>query len=163
MSYTYGTPEPLPFRLSLAGEETLDSRGVRSVGYKVEGMLHLEGDCLTLEWAVDKTTERVGLGGISTDVEKFDYEELTIHLSWLTEVRLTGGFMRPRRLHLRASRLDAFDGVPAAKPGRIALKIRRRHRHIAAAMVEAIQEAHIDALEYTDPELLPEGDTGETY
>ena len=151
-------PEPLPFRLGMAGEDTVDSRGARSVSYKVDGMLHLEGDSLTLEWAVDKTTENVGLGGISTDVEKFDYEEITLHLTWLTEARLTGGFMSPRRLRLRARRLDAFDEVPGARPGRIALRIRRRDRHIAAAMVAAIREARIDALEYTDPELLAEGD-----
>jgi hypothetical protein len=31
-------------------------------------------------------------------------------------------------------------------------------------MVAAIEEALVDnELEYTDPELLPEGDTGETY
>ena len=161
MSNYDSTAEPVPFRLSLAGEDTLDSRGVRSVGFKVEGLLHLEGDSLTLEWAVDRTTERVGLGGVSTDVEKFDYEELTIHLTWLTEVRLTGGFMSPRRLRLRARRLDAFDGVPAAKPGRLALKIRHRDRKIAKAMVIAIEEAQLDALEYTDPDLLLEGDTGE--
>ena len=158
MSDYDSTPQPVPFRLSLAGEETLDFRGVRSVGYKVEGLLHLENDSLTLEWAVDKTTENVGLSGVSTDVEKFDYEDLTLHLTWLTEVRLTGGFFRPWRIHLRASRLDAFDGIPAAKPGRISLKIRRRNRHIAAAMVAAIQEAQAEALEYTDPELLAEGE-----
>lgn len=151
------TPDPVPFRLRLAGEETLDTRGIRSVSYKVQGLLHLEGDTLALEWAVDQSTESVGLGGVSTDVEKFDYEELVVPLTWLTEVRLTRGPLR--RLILRARRLDAFDGVPAARPGTIALRIRRRDRHLAAAMVEAIDDARVQALEYTDPGLLTDGET----
>lgn len=160
------TPEPLPFRLSLAGEETIDSRGVRSVSYKVQGLLHLEGDTLALEWAVDRSTESVGLGGISTDVKQFEYEELVVPLAWLTEVRLTGGLLRPWRLHLHARRLDAFDGVPAARPGRVTLKIRRRNRQLATAMFEAIEEARAYLLEYTDPGLLTDGETpsgGSTY
>ena len=151
------TPEPVPFRLSLAGEETLDTRGVRSVSYKVQGLLHLEGDNLALEWAVDQSTESVGLGGVSTNVEQFDYEELVVPLTWLATVRFTRFPLR--RLILRARRLDAFDGVPAARPGSIALKIRWRDRHLAAAMVEAIEDARIDALAYAERELLMDGDT----
>ena len=152
----YQTPEPVPFRLGLAGEETLDSRGIRSVAYKVDGMLHLDHDNLTLEWAVDRHTESIGLGGVKTDVEKFDYEDLVVPLSWLMEARLT---RFPRRLRLRAKHLDAFEGVPGEKPGRIALKIRRSDRHRAAAMVRAINLARVQALEYTDPGLLVEGET----
>jgi len=159
----YPTPEPVPFRLKLAGEETLDTRGVRSVSYKVDGMLHLDGDNLTLEWAVDRHTESIGLGGVRTDVEKFDYEDLVVPLLWLMEVRLT---RFPRRLRLRAKHLHAFEGVPGEKPGRIALKIKRRDRHLAAAMVRTINQARLHAqentdpaIEYTDPELLTDSDT----
>ncbi len=151
------TPEPVPFRLSLAGKDTIDTGGIRSVSYKVQGLLHLEGDTLALEWAVDRSTESVGLKGISTDVEQFDYEELVVPLSWLAEVRLTRGPLR--RLILRARRLDAFDSVPAARPGAIALRIRRRDRHLARAMVEAIEEARVEALAYPERELLADGDT----
>ena len=152
----YPTPEPVPFRLGLAGEETLDTRGVRSVSYKVDGVLHLDGDNLTLEWAVDRHTESVGLGGVRTDVEKFDYEDLVVPLSWLMEARLT---RFPRRLRLRAKHLDAFEGVPGERPARLALKIRRRDRHLAAAMVRAINHARLHALEYTDPGMLTDGET----
>ena len=157
-------PEPVPFHLSMSGKDSIDLRGIESVGYKVDGMLHLERGALTFEWAVDRTTETVGFTGIRTDVEKFDYEELVLPLELLAEVRLTGGFFSARRLRFRARRLDSFGGVPAAKPGRLALKIRRRDWRLAHAMVAAIEEALVDnELEYTDPELLPEGDTGETY
>ena len=157
------TPEPVPFRLPLAGKDTIDAGGIRTVSYKVQGLLHLEGDALALEWAVDQSTENVGIGGISTDVDKFDYEELVVPLTWLAEVRLTRGPLR--RLILRARRLDAFDGVPAARPGTIALRIRRRDRHLASAMVEAIEEARADALAYHEHELLMDGDTptGDVY
>ena len=151
------TPDPLPFRLSLAGEETLDTRGIRSVSYKVQGLLHLEDDTLALEWAVDQYTESVGLGGVSTGAEKFDYEELVVPLTWLTEVRLTR--FPSRRLKLRARRLDAFDGVPSARPGSVSLRIRHRDRHLAAAMVEAIDDARASILSDPDYELLVDGDT----
>ncbi|MEE8361342.1 MAG: hypothetical protein V3R71_04260, partial [Gemmatimonadales bacterium] len=117
-------PDPLPFRLRLAGKDTIDAGGIRTVSYKVQGLLHLEGDTLALEWAVDQSTENVGIGGVSTDVEQFDYEELVVPLTWLTEVRLTR--FPSRRLKLRARRLDAFDGVPAARPGSISLRVRWR-------------------------------------
>ena len=55
--------------------------------------------------------------------------------------------------------LDAFDGVPTARPGGLVLRIRHRDRHLARAMVEAIEEARVDALEYTDPGLLDDGET----
>ncbi len=157
------TPEPVPFRLRLAGEDTISPLGVRTVSYKVQGLLHLEGDTLALEWAVDQSTENVGIGGISTDVKKFDYEELVVPLTWLTEVRLTR--FPSRRLKLRARRLDAFYGVPTARPGSIALRIRHRDRHLARAMVEAIEEARVEALAYPEPELLADGDTptGDVY
>ncbi len=151
------TPEPVPFRLRLAGEDTIDTRGISTVSYKVQGLLHLEGDTLALEWAVDQSTENVGLEGISTDVKKFDYEELVVPLTWLTEVRLTR--FPSRRLKLRARRLDAFDGVPTARPGGLVLRIHHRDRHVARAMIEAIEEARVDALEYTDPGLLGDGET----
>ena len=163
MAYDPHPPEPLPFHLGLTGKDTIDIRGIKSVGYKVEGLLHLEHGGLTIEWAVDRTTETVGFGGIRTDVEKFDYEELVVPVSLLAEVRLTGGIMGPRRLRLRARRLDAFGNVPTSKPGRVALKIRRRDRKLARAMVAAIRDVQYDALEYTDPELLLESDTDETY
>lgn len=151
------TPDPVPFRLPLAGKETIDTSGIRSVSYKVQGLLHLEGDTLAFEWAVDQSTESVGLGGVSTDVEKFDYEELVVPLTWLTEVRLTR--FPSRRLKLRARRLDAFDGIPAARPGSISLRVRWRDRHLAAAMVEAIERARVEALAYPETELLADGDT----
>jgi hypothetical protein len=84
-------------------------------------------------------------------------------LTWLTEVRLTR--FPARRLKLRARRLDAFDGVPAARPGNISLRIRRRDRHLAAAMVEAIEEARASILADPSYELLVDGDTptGDAY
>ena len=90
-------------------------------------------------------------------MKKLDYEELVVPLTWLTEVRFTR--FPSRRLKLRARRLDAFDGVPTARPGGLVLRIRHRDRHLARAMVEAIEEARVDALEYTDPGLLGDGET----
>lgn len=149
-------PEPVPFRLKMPGKESLDLTGISQVGFKVTGLLHLGQDTLTLEWAIDKTTERIDVKGVTTEVDHMDYEELAVPISWIAEARLTRW---PSRIVLRARRLHAFDGVPAARPGTVSLKIPLRHRKLAAEMVEAIQGALTDVLEYTDPGMLPSGES----
>jgi hypothetical protein len=42
---------PLPFRLKIPGEDTLDWRGARSISYRLDGLLHVVGDVITFEWA----------------------------------------------------------------------------------------------------------------
>lgn len=34
--------EPLPFRIRIPGKDVIDLKGVRSVNYRVEGLLHLD-------------------------------------------------------------------------------------------------------------------------
>ena len=64
-------PAPLPFRIKIPGEESMDLTTVREVSTKVEGLLHLEGDRLLLEWAVTRISEEVGLS-----LEKADLKDL---------------------------------------------------------------------------------------
>ena len=136
--------EPLPFRIGVAGEDVIDSSGVRSVSYRVEGLLHLVDDTLTFEWTATETTERVSLTGVGTEVDHSPIGRLEVPAGWLAEVRLRRGWWLPRMV-FRARRLDAFEDMPGAKPGVLTLKIRRRFRKQAEAFVAAIEQARADS------------------
>ena len=132
--------DPLPFRLRVPGQDVIDSEGVWSISYRVEGLLHLDGGRLSFEWTATRTTERVSVKGIGTDVDRSPIGTLEVPADWIIGVRLRGGWWWPR-LELRARRLDAFDGFPGSRPGLIMLKIRRRDRGHAGAFVAAIDHA----------------------
>jgi hypothetical protein len=134
--------EPLPFRLSIPGKDTIDSQGIRSISYQSEGLLHLIDGTLTLEWAATRSTERVGFTGIRTEVDHSPIGTCDVPVSWIGEARLRLGW-RGWRLTLRARRLDAFEGVPGRQPGSLTLRIRRRDRKHAAAFVAEINAAAV--------------------
>lgn len=129
--------DPLPFRLHIPGKDTIDSSGVRSVSYRSEGRLHLMDDALILEWSATETVERVATDGIGTDVDHSPIGTCEVPVSWLAEARILGGLWW-WWLRLRARRLDAFDGVPGARPGWLRLRVRRRDREHAKAFAEAL-------------------------
>lgn len=150
------TVEPVPFHLSLPGSDTLGLSGARSASYRVRGLLHLEGGILTFEWSVLKHVEKVTLSGVEERDEASPPELLDVPASWVGDARLVGGWWWPR-LVLRGRRLDAFDGVPGATPGFVALRVARRDRPLAAAMAAAILE--VRALPGAgSPEALAEGE-----
>jgi hypothetical protein len=132
--------EPVPFQLALPGRDTLGFDGARSVSYRVHGLLHLEGDTFTFEWSTARHVEHVSLTRVHVDDHATPPELLDVPVTWIADARVTGGWWAPR-LVLRARRLDAFDGVPGAEPGSVALRIARRDRAIAAAMVDALTAA----------------------
>jgi hypothetical protein len=136
--------EPLPFRIQVEGEDVIDFGGIRSVSYRVEGLLHLVADALKFEWSAIERTERVSLSRIGTDVDHSPIGTLEVQAGWIAEVRLHGGWWWPR-MAFRARRLDAFQGMPGARPGAITLKIRRRYRKQAKALVAAIEHARVTA------------------
>ena len=133
-------PAPLPFRIKIPGEESMDLTTVREVSTKVEGLLHLEGDRLLLEWAVTRSSEEVGLSGVKTETEEFEPEEAELPLEWLAGVTLAGGILFPR-LVVRGRGLRVFDGIPGAKGARLELFYARSDRMAAVAMVPAIEAA----------------------
>ncbi|MGH7586555.1 MAG: hypothetical protein ACREMH_09935 [Gemmatimonadales bacterium] len=131
--------EPLPFHLPLPGRDTLGLDGARSESYRVHGLLHCDGETLTFEWSGSAHVEHVSLLGIDIDDQVSPPELWDVPVSLIAEVRITGGWGAPR-LHLRARRIDAFDGIPGAKPGTISLRFRRRDRALAAALVDALEQ-----------------------
>ena len=151
-------PRTLPFRLRLPGWDKLDWEGARSVAARVEGRLHLVGGMLVIEWAVTEKTQRVALDGITSRVEVLPLEMIELPVAELVDLRLVGGWWAPR-LDLRARRLDAFDGIPTARPGVITLRIRRQDRQLAAEMAAEIERLHAQAMVNgeTDPLRLDPG------
>lgn len=135
--------EPLPFRLSVPGSDTIDLDEIESVSYRVEGLLHFIGSTLTFEWAGARTRELVSLGQVKEENETIPRAMREVPVSWIAEVRVTGGWWRPR-IHLRARRLDAFDGIPSAKPGAITLRINRRDRELAREIASGLEMARAD-------------------
>ncbi|MDH3290220.1 MAG: hypothetical protein OEO20_01805 [Gemmatimonadota bacterium] len=135
---------PLPFRLKVPGEDTLDMRGARSVSYRLDGLLHVAADLLTFEWAATRRTQRVSLTGVKDEAEDSPIGTLEVPRSSIARAQLRGGWWAPR-LQLWAGRIDAFDGIPGARPGMLTLRIHRRDRGHARAMAEAIAQAGTEA------------------
>lgn len=132
--------DPLPFRLNVPGQDTLDWRGARSISYRLDGLLHLVGEMLTFEWAATRRTQRVSLTGVKDVVDESPVGTIEIPRGWITRAHIRGGWWAPR-LQLWARRIDAFDGIPGARPGTLTLRIHRHDRAYAHALAEAIAPA----------------------
>jgi hypothetical protein len=120
---------PLPFRLKIPGEDTLDWRGVRSISYRLDGLLHVVGDVITFEWAATRHTQRVSLTGVKDEVDESPVGAVQVPLRCITRAQVRGGWWTPR-LQLWARRIDAFHGVPAREcsPSVSAVTIETRQR-----------------------------------
>lgn len=136
--------KPLPFKLGVPGEETINLGGMESTGYSLVGQLHLDDFTLIVEWTGTSTTEKVGFTGISITEDRLPLEELEIPVGYISSAKLIGGWWRPR-LELRGIRLDLFDDVPGSKPGRVRLRIKRRDRDHALEFIIALEAAQDDA------------------
>lgn len=135
---------PLPFRIPVPGRDRIGLDGIREVVWKVEGLLHLDGMTLVLEWTGSRTTTVVSLGTVREDTKELPVSSLDVPVDWLSEVRLLRWWWAPR-LHLRARVLDAFEGVPEARPGAVTLRLRWRDLAQARQMIGDIELARADA------------------
>ncbi len=129
--------DPLPFRLKLRGRDVVDFTRMTSVSYRVKGLLHVDGDAITLEWAAIRMTEGITLTGVVDDVDYSPIASVALPASWIAEVRVTGGWWAPS-LRLRARQLDAFRRIPGAQGDWLALRIHRRDRKHARTVAAAI-------------------------
>lgn len=86
---------PLPFKLKIPGEDTIDWRGVRSVSYRLDGLLSLSDDVVTLEWKARRHTEHVGIGGVKDVVDESPIGTMEISRDLIARARVNGWF-RPR-------------------------------------------------------------------
>lgn len=131
---------PLPFRIGVPGYDSIDTQGVVSISIKLEGLLHVFDDVVSLEWTATRTVESVSLSGIRDEVDQSPVGACDIPMDLIMEARLRGGWWAPR-LELRATRLDAFDEIPSAQNGTAKLRIQRRDREKARAACAAINNA----------------------
>lgn len=136
--------DPLPFRLRVPGTDTVGFAGIKSVTYDVEGLLHLAGHTVTIEWSGTQTTEQVSLEKIGTDVDELPHDWLELPVTFISDARVLGVWWRPR-FELRARRLDAFQIVPSARGATLTMKIRRLDRARAREMAVAIELAKAEA------------------
>ena len=132
------SPDPLPFRLKAPGSDTLGFEGIESVSYRVDGLLRLADQSITLEWTGTRTTEQVSLDKVGTDVDELPPEWLELPIGRIAGAWVVGGWWRPR-LELRARESGDFDGVPAARGVTLPLWIHRRDRGLARALALEIQ------------------------
>lgn len=133
-------PAPLPIRIKIPDQESMDLTTVREVTTKVEGLLHLEPGQLVLEWAVSQKVQEVGLSGITDEVEEFEPEVAELPLEWISSISLAGGILFPRVV-VRARGLRFLEGIPGAKGARLELHYARSDRMVAVALVREIEAA----------------------
>lgn len=144
------TDYSLPFRIRVPGRDRVGLDGIKEIAWKVEGLLYLDGMTLVLEWTGSRTTTVVSLGTVKEDKRELPLSSLDVPVEWLTEVRLRAWWWGAR-LHLRARILDAFEGVPEARPTSVTLRIRKSDLPLARQIVKDIGQARADAA-------LPEGE-----
>lgn len=135
---------PLPFRLSLPGEDSVKLSGFRSISYNIEGLLHVSDLVVTVEWTGTQTTEQFTFEKVGTDVDKLPIDWVEIPASEISDARVYRYWWSPC-LELRSRRLDTFDDIPSARSAILRLKINRRDRAHARDMAIAINEASADA------------------
>ena len=131
---------PLPFRIRVPGHDSIDKQGVVSITIKLEGLLSLIDDVISLEWTATRQIESISLSGIRDEVDESPIGRCGIPASLILDARLRGGWFAPS-LQLRARTLDAFEGIPTAKQGVAKLRIRRSDRKLARVVCTAIDNA----------------------
>gem|GEM_PF-3454674 len=130
--------EPLPFRIKVPDDDEWGFTGFQQTTYTITGLLHCTEEALYLEWVERRKIERFTLGDVGTEHEEFPVEMLEIPIDWIASLEVAGGWWIPR-VRLRARRLDAFDGIPGAEPGRLMLVIAGRDRALAAQIAAAFR------------------------
>ncbi len=145
--------DPIPFRIRVPGHDSIDTRGVVSITIKLEGLMSLMEDVISLEWTATRQIESVSVSGVHEETDESPVGRREIPLSVILGARLRGGWWSPR-LELRARTLDAFEGIPTANQGVAKLRLRRSDRKHARVLCIAIENAR--RLSYGQhPELPP--------
>jgi hypothetical protein len=91
-----------------------------------EGLLHLEGDQLRLEYQVVD-----GVFGVL----KSGVRQVSIPLSDLASIELANGWFGGRKIVLQARRMEAVQSAPGMTQGRVELVVARGDREAARKLV----------------------------
>jgi len=129
--------DPLPFRLTRPGWDSMGFHGIESVSHRADGILHVTGQGVMLEWAEVQTVEEVSLEHVGTDVIELPPEWLQLPSDRIAGAWLVGGWWSPC-LDLRACELADLEGVPGVRGVTLRLRIHRRDRPLARAIAQVI-------------------------
>lgn len=143
--------DPLPFRIKPPGRDAVEWGGIESVSYRVDGLLRLVDQSITLEWTGTRTTQEVSFDKIGTDVDELPPKWLELSFGRIAGAWVVGGWWWPR-LELRARGLEDFDGVPGTHGVTLRMRIHRRDRALARTIaLEIERRVAAAALAYEDP------------
>ncbi len=131
--------DPLAFEFNLPDRDTVDWGGIRSTSYRLNGLLHLSSDSITLEWKATRRTEQISLMGIKEEVDESPVGVVQIPRDAILRARVRG-WWRPR-LQLWGRWLNVFDGFPGEGGDMLVLGIRREDRRRASAIAEELSFA----------------------
>ncbi len=156
----------LPFQLTRASQ-VIDAQGIRQTVERIDGLLHLEGERLVVQWRAARQTQLYG-NVIRADQELDPVREAVVPLAALAgaEVRAGGWHWFHPRVVLTAADLRAFEDVAGAAglrldhPAMLVLDIRRGDglaaREFAADLNLALAERALGSAE--SPRALPRDD-----
>ena len=146
----------LPFLLK-RGTQVFSGSGLTTTHETVHGLLRLEGDQLTIQWRVGRTTEVLD-AGMRTDQEVEPVRELVVPLQGVAGAvvrRRWSDLLLGPRLILTAADLSAFEALAGAHglsldhPAELELRLRRSDRLAAeefgAELALAIAEHELSA------------------
>jgi hypothetical protein len=157
----------LPFFLRRS-QDILGTAEITTITETVHGLLHLEGDRITIQWRLSRRKELIG-SQIRTDEEMEAVKEVVIPLSAVAGSTIRRGWLGlgGTRVVLTASDLRAFEefsgqgGLRLSHPAELVVRIRRDHRlaaeeftaELALALAQrALDSGGSDALPATEAE-----------
>lgn len=136
---------PVPFSFRLPRRNRLGTEGAQTVDRQVRGLIHFTGKALIIEWITTETTRRLTLKGLRTEVDDLPLETLEIPIRAVVEVKVEGGWWRPRVV-IRAERKGLFEGVPGASAQQLELRIARGDREIAEQLCAEVERLRLPDL-----------------
>jgi hypothetical protein len=110
---------------------------------RLQGLVRLEGTALVVEWSGAVEWTQVRGPEVVAKSETVAATRREIPVDRLVDV-LVRGWWRPR-LEVRTADLAALEGVPTAEHGRLTLRIPRRERQAAQALVANLKDEMADA------------------
>jgi hypothetical protein len=159
----------LPFFLRRS-QDIIGSSEITTITETVHGLLHLEGDRITIQWRLSRKKQLIG-SEIRTDEEAEAVREVVIPLSAVAGATTRRGWlgMGGTKVVLTASDLRAFEelsregGLRLSHPAELVVRIRRDHRLAAEEFTAelALARAELTLGAGAEKQLPPEGSPGE--
>lgn len=124
----------LPFFLRRS-QDILGASEITTITETVQGLLHLEGDRITIQWRLSRKKQLIG-SEIRTDEEMGAVREVVIPLSAVAGAAIRRGWfgLGGTKVVLTATDLRAFEefsgegGLRLSHPAELVVRIRRAHR-----------------------------------